>query len=323
MLKGYLSSKGIAASERKLKNILPRISPQWHLARQQNSHARSNPSIYIANYFGHKLHIDQNEKLVNYGVTYVLARDGYSGKIVGAAIMPQKNNEIIYEDVYRDCVLRYGLWDEIRVDHGREFYLTLYVQEQLRGEGRGDPYIAPYMQTSSTHNHIIKRVWVEVNQRVTYPIKRIISEMDDQHVVNMESDTERSCISNILRRVCMVGLRRMVDAWNSHTIPKKGIPNALQMQNSRTTPISPSDVPLVVDAVSAYREQGGRITDPSDFGQDPLSSDITLSQLREQEWSTRCGVTVEDIYTEVMCGNTQPLRDAIVKFIEITLELST
>ena len=119
--------------------------------------------------------------------------------------MPQKNNEIIYEEVYRDCVVRYGLWDEIRVDHGREFYLSLYVQEQLRGEGRGDPHIASYMQTSSTHNHIIERVWVEVNQRVTYPIKQIIVEMDDQHVVNMESDTERSCVSNILRRVCMVG----------------------------------------------------------------------------------------------------------------------
>ena len=109
----------------------------------------------------------------------------------------------------------------------------------------------------------------------------------------------------------------MVDAWNSHTIPKKGIPNALQIQNNRTTPISPSDVPSVVDAVSAYREQGGRITDPSDFGQDPLSSDITLLQLREQEWSKRCGRTAEDIYTQVMCGNTQPLRDAMVKFIGI------
>ena len=52
----------------------------------------------------------------NYGVTYGLTRDGYSGKIVGAAIMPQKNNEIIYEEAYRDCVVRYGLWDEIRVN---------------------------------------------------------------------------------------------------------------------------------------------------------------------------------------------------------------
>ena len=145
--------------------------------------------------------------------------------------------------------------------------------------------------------------------------------MDDQHVIDLESDVERSCISYILRRVCMIGLRRMVDAWNSHTIPKKGIRNVLQVHNDRTT-ISPSDVPSVVDAISAYREQSGRITDPSDFGQDPLSSDTALSQLREQEWS-RCSVTVVDIYTEVMCGNAQTLRDAIVKFIEITMELST
>ena len=41
------------------------------------------------------------------------------------------------------------------------------------------------------------------------------------------SDTERSCISNILRRVCMVGLKRMIHAWNSHTIPKKGVPDVL------------------------------------------------------------------------------------------------
>lgn len=117
------------------------------------------------------------------------------------------------------------------------------MQEQLRGEGRGDPHIALYVQTSYTHNHIIERVWIEVNQRVTYSIKRIIVEMDDQRVINMESYVERSCTSYILRRICMVGLRRMVDAWNSHTIPKKGIPNVLQVHNDRTTTISPSDVP--------------------------------------------------------------------------------
>ena len=111
-------SKGVAISERKLRSILPRISPQWHTARQQSSHKRSNPPIYITHYFGHKLHIDQNEKLVHYGVTYVLARDGYSGKIVGAAVMALKNNEIIYDEVYRSCSLEYGLWDEVRVDHG-------------------------------------------------------------------------------------------------------------------------------------------------------------------------------------------------------------
>ena len=125
MLKRYIQSKGVLVSEWKLKSALPRMSPLWHNARQQNSHERSNPSIYVARYFGHKLHLDQNKKVVHYGVTYVLARDGFSGKIVGAAVMQRKNNEIIYNEVYHAFLSEYGLWDQVRVDHGQEFYLTL------------------------------------------------------------------------------------------------------------------------------------------------------------------------------------------------------
>jgi hypothetical protein len=43
---------------------------------------------------GHKLHMDQNEKLGMFGVTHV-AVDGSSGRIVASATMPWKNNLII------------------------------------------------------------------------------------------------------------------------------------------------------------------------------------------------------------------------------------
>ena len=52
-------------------------------------------------YFGEKVHIDQNEKLVLFGVTHICAVDGYSGKIVAFCSMPIKNNiSIIYEKIY-------------------------------------------------------------------------------------------------------------------------------------------------------------------------------------------------------------------------------
>ena len=38
-----------------------------------------------------------------FGVTHVVAIDGYSGKLVGHSTMPIKNNLTIYEEVYR-CV---------------------------------------------------------------------------------------------------------------------------------------------------------------------------------------------------------------------------
>ncbi len=122
-------------------------------------------------------------------------------------------------------------------------------------------------------------------------------------------------VSIVLRRVCAVGLRRMVNAWNSHTIPRKGIPNVLQLENNQTTPVDP---PTAADAVAAYRGQGGRLTDSSDFGEDPLHSHPILSH---QEWSINC-MTLEDIYTKLMCGNNQPLQDAILNFIQITMNLS-
>ncbi len=58
-----------------------------------------NPIPYTATYFGEKLHIDQNEKLIMYGVTHVCAIDGFSGKIVGLVSMAVKNNSITIRKV--------------------------------------------------------------------------------------------------------------------------------------------------------------------------------------------------------------------------------
>jgi hypothetical protein len=55
----------------------------------------------MSKYYGHKLHLDQNEKIAEFGVTHVVAVDGFSSRIVKLATMPVKNNQIIYNDVYR------------------------------------------------------------------------------------------------------------------------------------------------------------------------------------------------------------------------------
>jgi len=39
-------------------------------------------------------------------------RDGYSGMIVSSSVMPKK---------YKRAISEHGLWQQIRVDHGREF----------------------------------------------------------------------------------------------------------------------------------------------------------------------------------------------------------
>ncbi len=98
-MKGYLQAKGIFVGEHSLSRSMRRVSPVGYEGRQHGTIDRTNPIPYTALYYGHKLHIDQNEKLIRYGVTHVLAIDGYSSKVVSFASMPIKNNLKIYDKI--------------------------------------------------------------------------------------------------------------------------------------------------------------------------------------------------------------------------------
>lgn len=55
----------------------------------------------------------------------------------------------------RTAVDRYGVWDQVRIDHGREFYLLIYIQEQLRKD-YGARDVLPYVQSRSTEVRAFK-----------------------------------------------------------------------------------------------------------------------------------------------------------------------
>lgn len=103
MMKGYLDmqTQGTFASEHRVRESLSRVAPIYHHRRQRGAERLINPQPYTAEYHGHKLHMDQNEKLANYGVVHVCAIDGFSRYIPSFACMPAKNNVLIYEHVYR------------------------------------------------------------------------------------------------------------------------------------------------------------------------------------------------------------------------------
>ena len=98
---GLLRSRGISVSEARVGTSLRRVDPTHHLHRSRVTRRHLNPVPYHADYFGHKLHIDQNEKLVMFGVTHICAFDGFSGKIVSFITTPVKNCLEIYRHLYR------------------------------------------------------------------------------------------------------------------------------------------------------------------------------------------------------------------------------
>ena len=80
---GLLASRKLKVSEVSVGKSVRTVNPGYHSIRCTVTACLMNPVPYHADYFGHKLHIDQNEKLAMYGVTHIEAVDGFSGKIVG------------------------------------------------------------------------------------------------------------------------------------------------------------------------------------------------------------------------------------------------
>ncbi|KAI4827975.1 hypothetical protein KUCAC02_031332 [Chaenocephalus aceratus] len=168
---------------------LPDAHLELEVAKAITEGARNlNPTPYRADYMGQKVHMDQNEKLAMFGVTHVVAIDGFSKKIVAHSSMPIKNNLVIYEDVFRPAVLANGMWDQ---------------------------------------NHVVERIWPEVNNRVNYPQKTALVQLVDQEELDMDDNLVRYCVSNLTGQLCHIGLTMVVESWNAHRIPGKGIPNDL------------------------------------------------------------------------------------------------
>ena len=140
-----------------------------------------------------------------YGVTHVIAVDDFSREVVRCITIPVKNPIAIYDLLFRPILVEEGIWDQVRVDHGTEFFLILAVQNHLANLRTRQDHPA-YMQTTSTNNHRVERLWPEINHRVNYPIKEILVDMEASSIINMQDEATKFCVSWISIQVASVGL---------------------------------------------------------------------------------------------------------------------
>lgn len=283
---GLLSAEGIHVSQRRLASSLQRSFPFAYAHRRQAVSRSINPVPYRADFFGEKLHLDQNEKLAMYGVTHVVAVDGYSRKIVGFSTMPVKNGITIYNTLFRPLLLSEGMWDQLRADHGTEFVLVATVQQHLASlRSRGERH--PVLRTTSRQNHRAERLWVEVNSRVNYPVKRVLVQMEEDEVIDMTDGITKFSVSWVTIRVVASPINQFVRSWNAHRIPGRsgGIPNVLARSTCRTTTLTSAQVPSVTAAVNLHEGSGGRLTRESVYGNDPIAQYPGLCALRERDFN--------------------------------------
>jgi len=164
---------------------LKRVAPVAMSRRQHLAHRVLNPHPYHASSFGEKLHIDQNEKLNRFGNSHILAVDGYSRKIVGLITIPKKDAIAIYNALMYPLLISEGMWEQVRVDHDTEFCLLAAMQRHLANL-RLQQTRPPVLQTTSTNNHRVERMWVEINQRVNCPVKQILVSMEGAQEIDTQ-----------------------------------------------------------------------------------------------------------------------------------------
>lgn len=227
---------------------------------------------------------------------------------------------------YRDIVLTYGLWDQLRVDKGREWYLSLFINEKLSSH-RYCTRKPPHLQTTSKKNHTIERLWVEVNKRINYPIKKVLAEMLQSGDMSMDDTLHQYCCSWLAMHVSNIGALLFVESWNAHPIPggrkramKRGIPNVLMRSDSRSKQIDPQLLPSMRAAIEQYSDQGGTISEPCSFGRDPLESSDVKKGIRYQTFCSR--YSFKSLFCDVSSGCGSSYKEALLYFIDITYRLA-
>lgn len=267
--------------------------------------------------------MDQNEKIGHrFGCTHVALIDGCSRMICGYASMEIKNPILIYEFVYYTALVEFGLWNQLRVDHGKEFVLCIFVQDILKGY-RLFKDKEPWKQTTSTENNVIERFWPEVNARVNYPIKRALNRIVEEFDWDMSNPVLKYSISWVTIFIADHASRHLIDSWNFHRVPGSDgcVPVDNMFRSKRTVKLIEPLIPTVNDAVRMYESLNGRLTRNSQFGIDLLVMDARKYDLRRTLFLAN-QPSGETIFSDVVHSRTNSLKVAIEFFYDITCRLA-
>ena len=311
-----------AVSQRRVSRALQLVAPVAQQARAQDTLERQNPVPYFAPYFGYKGHFDQNEKIAqDYGCTHVLMIDGCSRLVTGYASMPVKNPILIYEFVFRPALCKYGIWDQIRMDHGREFNLVIFVQ-QLLSVYRNDRSRESYKKTRSTKNYVAERFWPEVNMRINYPLKRAMNHIVENRDLDISDEILKFCFSWVMLYSSGDAVSHLLNSWNHHRVPGPSgcVPIDNMLATTRTAKVNDPLIPTTPEAVKMYEDNGGFLTRNAEFGYDPLIHREDLYQSRETLFHANAPTPTE-IFSEVVHCRYTKLYETLSLFHRITLDL--
>ncbi|CAC5418872.1 unnamed protein product [Mytilus coruscus] len=170
---------------------------------------------------------------------------------------------------------------------------------------------------SNSRNHRVERLWVEINNRLNFPIKRAIAQIVNNNRIALDDDIVKYCVPSLLLNLCRIGLKTVVESWNAHPIPGKGKPNELAFLKAHTGDIPPELLPSGRDAAERYMHDiGSSLKLPRDFAPNPF---YTEDDMLECENTLKMRYpNLQVLISECLNNNDKPLQDAAEYIIQIT-----
>ena len=104
-------------------------------------------------------------------------------------------------------------------------------------------------------------------------------------------------------------------------ISGRGVPNVIKQRTNNLTPLQETDIPDMNDAKNIYEQAyTGQLTDPHNFGIDPLISSEELCKQREDDFNRN--FNIQEIFGECVNERPQLFQNAILSQIHLTSQLS-
>ena len=110
------------------------------------------------------------------------------------------------------------MWNQLCIDRGTKFSLISTIQLHLSNLCKSQAR-DPVLQSLSRQNHRVERIWPEINSRVNYPIKRILTSLEGNQEINMEDSLTKFAVLWVTINVISVPVTKFIQYWNCHRIP--------------------------------------------------------------------------------------------------------
>jgi len=101
----------------------------------------------------------------------------------------------------------------------------------------------------------------------------------------------------------------------------RGVPNQRMLMDNRARKIDNRNLPLSIHAVQMYEDNGGHITEESNFGTDPLAGDPEKITIRDRAFSEKYP-SFEPVFHQIVNGNDRLFQAGLKFFIDVTFRLS-